>query len=95
MSKKARKAGEHTGKCYKPTGGWAMRMRASISYKRLGSGKWTGPTNHGILGSHEVLGVMSYDPQLVVSYRMKEDRKETKSSICEQTSDIVTLPPLL
>ena len=69
MSKKAEKAGEHTRKCYRPTGGWAMCTKASVSYKRLGSDRWTRPTDHGILRSHEVLGVMSYDPWLVVSYR--------------------------
>ena len=69
MSKKTEKAGEHTRRCYRPTGGWAMRMKALVSYKCLGSDKWTRPTDHGILRSHEVLGVMSYDLWLVVLYR--------------------------
>ena len=77
MSKKPEKAREHMRRCYRPTGGWAMRMKTLVSYKGLGSDKWTGPTDHGMLRSHEVLDVMPYDPQLVVSYRAAS-KKEKK-----------------
>ena len=33
MSKMIEKAGEHTRRCCRPTGGWAMRTKALISYK--------------------------------------------------------------
>ena len=76
MSKRTEKVREHTRKCYRPTGGWAMRTKALVSYKHLGLDKWTGLTDHGILRSHEVLGVMSYDPWLVVSYRATSSGKK-------------------
>ena len=59
---------EHTRKCYRPTGGWAMHVRTLVSYKTSPVGKWTGPTSHGTLRSHEVLSVMLCDLGLKISY---------------------------
>ena len=64
-----RKGMEHTRKYYRPTGGWAMRARMLVSYKQVQSGKWTGPTSHETLRSHEVLGVMPRDFGLEISYK--------------------------
>ena len=50
--------------------------KCQYSTSASGSGKWTRPTNHGILRSHGVLGVMPLDPRLSISYKIGVDEKE-------------------
>ena len=66
-----------------------MRMKISVSYKSW-SGKWTRPTSHGTLRSHEVLGVMRHDPGLELSYKQVERRKRSKEKIVNCERNIVT-----
>ena len=49
---------ERTGKCYRPTGGWAMRVRRKYHTRDLGQASGPGRSVTQLLESHAILGVM-------------------------------------
>ena len=73
-----------------PQGAGPLRMKTSVSYKSW-SGKWTRPTSHGTLRSHEVLGVVPHDLGLKLSYKQLDSKKNDKRNIVNCERDIVTL----
>jgi hypothetical protein len=61
-----RKEREHTGKCYRPTRGWAMRV-SQQEYRTGNLGRTSGPSQSvmGLLESHAIPGVMLHGLSIV------------------------------
>ena len=54
------------------------REKHQYSTSAPGSGKWTRPTDHRILRSRGVLGVMLLDPGLSISYKIRIEREKDR-----------------
>ena len=71
-----RKEREHTRKCYRPTGGWAVCVSQRDIVPDLGRASGPSQLVMGLLESHAIPGVMLYGLSIVHERDNKQRKKE-------------------